>query len=147
MTRVDRDAGMIVLSVRRTRRDLRLSALVLGVGVGLYLLGLSLRDSTAGVRGAGWALAAALMVEVGWILVLVGLLFAAINWWLLRQRVRERGALATDRAAGDMTRNDPRLPTGAMPADRPYVACPNCGRVSPAGKFPECSSCGRPLAR
>ena len=143
MTAADHEHDTIVLSVRRTRRDLRLSALVLGVGAGLYVLGVSLPAATE-AGDDGWSLVAALLVEAGWILVLVGLLFVGVNWWLLRQRA-PRSRPPADVALDSTTTTDRSPTTGQGPADRPLVACANCGRVSPAGQLTEYPSCRRPL--
>lgn len=147
MVPVAREGDVIVLSVRRTRRDLRVSALVLAAGIGFYVLGLTLHGVTGRDAGGWWPLATAVMVEAGWILLLVGLLFVAVNWWLLRHRGRASGALSTDRTEVGGAERDATSSTGSAVTERPYLACVTCGQVSPAGPATACPRCGSPLPR
>lgn len=74
----------IVLSVRRTRRDLWVSLSVAVVGAVLYA---AFDVSRAAYHGGGASVAVAVILGwIGSIFLFVGLIFVGINWWLLRKR-------------------------------------------------------------
>lgn len=142
MTGGAQDDGRIVLSVRTVRRDLWVSLAVLVVGIAFYLVSFLVRG---GASSLGGALVGLVLAEAGWILILVGLLFVGVNWWLLRRR--EGGPRTLPPPPLDATPPRSEVPGSPTPAWRTHVACPNCARLWPAQGLPKCPYCGSPLPR
>lgn len=84
--RIEDPADRIVLSVRRTRRDLRISGILTIVGALLYVVFVVSRAAFAGSTTT--ALVALILGSVGSLFLFVGLIFVGVNWWLLRNRER-----------------------------------------------------------
>lgn len=74
----------LVLSASKTRRDYRLSLALLVAGLVITVTSYSLMFSGMTTSSFATATAISIVANIGGILVLVGAIFAAINWALLR---------------------------------------------------------------
>jgi len=87
------ESDTIRLSVAKTRRDLRISLalIIAGVGLSVGFYWFEIWASTSGYWASnppspvGFVVISTL-ASVGWIFVTIGVIFAVINWSLLRSR-------------------------------------------------------------
>lgn len=135
--------GAIVLSVRKTRRDMHLSIGLAVVGAILVVGAAGAEQSALRSGSVSGGLIVAALAYVGEIFVFVGLIFTGVNWWLLRRR---EGGPRGPPTGTPRYGASPLGATGPAPAPRTHVGCTNCGRVWPVGQYSTCPSCHAPLA-